>query len=155
MTSRKLRLLFEFLRALPAEIAYSRRAVAYRKYLNARFPTTIFGAGCLVSDDCRFSEGVWIGSGTRLSSCSVGRYSYVSGDAQVSGCEIGSFCSVGPEVSIGLSVHPLDYISTYPGFYAPERVSCRTNLVNAKKIPKLVSRRQSGLAVMCGLVRGR
>ena len=61
MISRKLRLALDFLRALPGEIAYSRRTVAYRGYLTTRYPTTIFGAGCAVSDDCDFSEGVWVG----------------------------------------------------------------------------------------------
>ncbi len=135
MINRKLRLFFEFLRALPGEMVYAKQAIAYRRYLTTRFPTTIFGSGCAVSDDCHFSEGVWVGSGTRLSNCAIGRYSYVSGDAQVRDCEIGSFCSLGPEVLIGLGVHPLDYISTYPGFYAPERVSCRTNFAHAKRIP--------------------
>lgn len=134
MIPRKLKLLLSLLRSLPGELVYARQAAAYRRYLTSQFPDTVFGPGCMASGDCHFGEGVWVGGGTRLSDCTIGRYSYVSGNAQVSDCEIGSFCSVGPEVLIGLSVHPLDYISTYPGFYAPERVSCRTNLVNAKKI---------------------
>ena len=67
--------------------------------------------------------------------CTVGRYSYVAGNAQVRDCEMGAFCSLGPEILIGLGIHPLQYVSTYPGFYAPDLVSCRTNFVHAKKIP--------------------
>ena len=36
---------------------------------------------------------------------------------------MGAFCSLGPEILIGLGIHPLQYVSTYPGFYAPDLVS--------------------------------
>lgn len=47
-------------------------------------------------------------------------YSYVGGGSRVQYAKIGKFCSIGPEVRIGLGKHPIHLRSTYPGFYAKD-----------------------------------
>lgn len=44
-------------------------------------------------------------------------FSYVGGNCKIQYANIGKFCSIGPEVRIGLGIHPLNLKSTYPGFY--------------------------------------
>jgi acetyltransferase-like isoleucine patch superfamily enzyme len=47
----------------------------------------------------------------------VGDYTYIGGNNKIQNAVIGKFCSIGPEVRIGLGIHPLHLKSTYPGFY--------------------------------------
>lgn len=44
-------------------------------------------------------------------------YTYIGGDCKIQNANIGKFCSIGPEVRIGVGIHPLHFKSTYPGFY--------------------------------------
>lgn len=56
-------------------------------------------------------------SNCRVGDCSIGRYSYIGYGCTFERTIIGSFCSIGPQVICGMSSHPLDFVSTYPGFY--------------------------------------
>jgi acetyltransferase-like isoleucine patch superfamily enzyme len=47
----------------------------------------------------------------------LGQYSYVGSDSFIQNSNIGSFCSIGSLVRIGLPSHPTQYISTSPLFY--------------------------------------
>lgn len=89
----------------------------------------------MASDDCEFGPGVFIGGSTSLTNCKMGRYSYIAASGQIHNCVIGSFCSLGPELLIGLGNHPLDYVSSYPGFYAPQQAECRSSFANIKNQP--------------------
>lgn len=57
-------------------------------------------------------------SSARLSKTSVGRFTYVGPESKIAITTIGSFCSIGPRVSIGLGVHPSNWLSTHPCFYS-------------------------------------
>ena len=48
----------------------------------------------------------------------LGDYSYISKNSTISNCEIGKFCSIGPNFCCGLGVHPTSGISTAPMFYS-------------------------------------
>jgi acetyltransferase-like isoleucine patch superfamily enzyme len=135
MIGQRLRLAFDFVRALPAEIVATRRAIAYRWYLATRYPSVDFGQNSMVRDDCEFEKGVYIGYGTGLSNCKMGRYSYIAANGKIHNSVIGAFCSLGPELFVGLGIHPLDYVSTYPGIYAPQQTGCRTSFTNIKYQP--------------------
>lgn len=49
--------------------------------------------------------------------CSIGYLSYVGPGSTISCTDIGRYCSVGPNVNIGPSDHPLDWLSTHPFQY--------------------------------------
>ena len=51
----------------------------------------------------------------------LGDYSYISKNASINNCEIGKFCSIGPNFCCGLGIHPTDGISTSPMFYSTAR----------------------------------
>ncbi len=57
-------------------------------------------------------------SKTKLGACTVGDFSYVGTGCDMERTFIGKFTSIAPEVICGMGSHPLDYVSTYPGFYA-------------------------------------
>lgn len=54
-----------------------------------------------------------------IKNVSLGSYTYISNNSKVSNTEIGKFSCVGPEVLIGLGVHPAkDFVSNHPIFYS-------------------------------------
>lgn len=56
-----------------------------------------------------------------LHGVTLGDYSYIAKNSNVVNCEIGKFCSIGPNFCCGLGVHPIDGISTSPMFYSTAR----------------------------------
>lgn len=53
-----------------------------------------------------------------LHKVALGEYSYIAKNSSITNCEIGKFCSIGPNFCCGLGVHPLHGISTSPMFYS-------------------------------------
>lgn len=83
------------------------------KYSNAYIDFTAF-----VSMDSVLGKGVKILKNVNIGNCKIGRYTYVGVNSNFSNTSIGSFCSIGPDVLCGLGDHPIDFVSTYPGFYS-------------------------------------
>lgn len=48
----------------------------------------------------------------------LGDYSYIAKNCTIKNTKIGKFCSIGPNLSAGLGVHPTNGISTSPMFYS-------------------------------------
>lgn len=66
----------------------------------------------VIHENCRVGDDVIIG-----------KYSYIAPNCIISGCEIGSFCSIGPGVIIGFGNHPIDRLSTSPVFYLKDKIT--------------------------------
>jgi len=71
----------------------------------------------VVSLDTILGRGTRIMRGARVGSCDIDRHTYIGSNSEIDSTIIGAFCSIGPQVLCGLGKHPVDYISTYPGFY--------------------------------------
>lgn len=84
----------------------------------AAHPHVVFEHNVAVGAGCHFGNNVRVYSDSRLSSATVGDYSYIGGGAFIQSTTIGKFCSIGQDVRIGLAAHPVNHISTYPGFYS-------------------------------------
>lgn len=56
-----------------------------------------------------------------LSNVRIGKYSYIARDAAITNTTIGRFCSIGPNFSCGLGIHPTNGISTAPMFYSTKK----------------------------------
>lgn len=50
----------------------------------------------------------------------LGSYTYIGSNSIVQHANIGKFCSIGADVKIGVGIHPTQYRSTHPGFYAKD-----------------------------------
>jgi acetyltransferase-like isoleucine patch superfamily enzyme len=74
--------------------------------------------GRVIITKSRISKNVKIYDNTRISNSIIGEFSYIGGDCTIMNCTIGKFCSIAPNVKIGLGIHPVDLVSTYPGFYS-------------------------------------
>jgi len=65
-----------------------------------------FENNCAVGDDCKITNSF------------MGKYSYITEGARISRAKIGRFCSIGPNLRIGMATHPLkNFVSTNPIFY--------------------------------------
>ena len=72
-----------------------------------------------------------------LHEVSLGDYSYIAKNANISNCEIGKFCSIGPNFCCGMGIHPTEGISTSPMFYSTARQNgislCKENKVEESR----------------------
>lgn len=73
-----------------------------------------------VSLDTILEENVKILDHCKIGSCEIGRYTYIGSRCDFERTKIGSFTSIGAQVICGMGSHPLNYISTYPGFYTKD-----------------------------------
>lgn len=63
-----------------------------------------------------------IASKATFYSSNIGRYSYVGVGSYVIKTQIGAFCSIANDCSIGLGRHPSHYVSTSPVFYSDSNI---------------------------------
>ena len=83
-----------------------------------------------------FSEQNKIFLNSVVTNSKLGRYTYIN-DANINNADIGSFCSIAPNVKIGLGGHPCNFLSTHPCFYTEKNVFdiklCENDLFNTIK----------------------
>ena len=76
--------------------------IGYNSYIN----NVIFSYDNVIHDNCC------------IINCKIGQKTYISSNSKIKNCIIGSFCSIGQEVHIGLPKHPInEFISTHPFIY--------------------------------------
>ena len=68
---------------------------------------------------------------------SIGDYSYVGRNSNIDNTKIGNFCSIGPNFSCGLGIHPLKGISTAPCFYSTKK-QCGMSFSKVDKVIELL-----------------
>lgn len=73
-----------------------------------------------IDSKCSFGNYIAIARFSNLHNVKIGDYSYVENNCTLNHCEIGKFCSISSNVSIGLPVHPIDQVATSPVFYSNE-----------------------------------
>jgi acetyltransferase-like isoleucine patch superfamily enzyme len=94
--------------------------------LERRFPTCVFYEGASV-DAASFLGGFNVVFGqVSVSQSSVGSHTFIQRHSSVHMATIGRFCSIAPNVHIGLGQHPVDQVSTHPAFYATAQPLART-----------------------------
>lgn len=95
----------------------------FRKYLK-QFSNLNIGKNVYISTDCFFGKGVKIYNNVSLSAAHVGDYTYFAPQSSIKSVKIGKYCSIGPNVKIGLGMHPSrDIVSTHPAFFSASRQS--------------------------------
>lgn len=82
-----------------------------------KYPTSSVAFSAFLSQDSSLGEFVSVSPKCLIGSSSVGNYTYIGANCKFERTTIGSFCSIASDVICGTASHPLDYVSTYPGFY--------------------------------------
>lgn len=67
--------------------------------------------------NCHFEKPCATQGGCEIADSRFGAYSYCGYDCRIYRCEIGRFTSIADRVTVGLSAHPLGWVSTSPAFY--------------------------------------
>lgn len=111
-------------------IAAHRDAEALRK-LSENYPTCRIMTTAL--NDVVLGEYVAVVNGAFLDKVKISDFSYVANDSVICNVDIGKFCSIGPNVQIGLGSHPSRiFVSTYPAFYSNQTLGCPVAFRNDK-----------------------
>lgn len=71
-----------------------------------------------ISPDCNIDKQAAVLNTHSLSNVTIGKGTYIANSALVMNTTFGKFCSVGPNLSCGWGIHPLDGVSTSPVFYS-------------------------------------
>jgi virginiamycin A acetyltransferase len=66
-------------------------------------------------------DNVKIYSPYNVSESKIGKYTYIAENSRISMTDIGSFCSIGPNLLCGYGIHPTNGISTHPMFYSQRK----------------------------------
>ena len=106
------------------------------RYLRAvkNYPHVSFRPGVAIGSECRFGRHVHVSGDVIMAHVLVGDYSYIGSGSRLENCQLGRFCSLGRNVQIGLGIHPTNLISTYPGFYAARESSWKCFASNSEVI---------------------
>lgn len=97
------------------------REVVALRAMRRRFPSAQLHDGVVVSDDSTIGRYAVLFRRAQVLGSSIGRYSYVQTSTIVSNAELGPFCSIAADVTIGMAAHPTWFVSTSPVFYDPEQ----------------------------------
>lgn len=103
-------------------------------YFKIKYPKSLVNYSSVISMDTKLSEGVKILHRSKLGNCNINAFTYVGENCEITNTEIGSFCSLGPGIICGLGTHPLNFVSTYPGFYSKKASGSKWFGVNHKFI---------------------
>ncbi|SKA09612.1 CatB-related O-acetyltransferase [Selenihalanaerobacter shriftii] len=93
------------------------------KFILSFFKNLMFESSIKISplsyfdNDCKFEENIYIDRFCNLHNVKIGEYSYVGYGTFIFNCQIGKYCSIGPDVKIGPGKHPTHFVSTSPIFY--------------------------------------
>ena len=100
------------------------RGIQKQGEMKKLFPLVQFGPGSLADERCTFQGRVNLAANVKLRNCSIGANTYISNNSQLINCDIGRYCSIGPEVLAGLGLHPSKtFVSTHPAFFSPKNAS--------------------------------
>jgi virginiamycin A acetyltransferase len=80
------------------------------KGISVSFSTDI-SIKATIGENCKFT-----GNSQITSQSKIGFFTY-GHNVNIHYATIGNYCSIGPDVKIGLEEHPLDRVSTHPKFY--------------------------------------
>lgn len=89
--------------------------------MRRKFPTSVIHAGALVDQASVLERHSVVFRDVMLLNSTLGAYSYVQAATAIYNAEIGPFCSIAGEVTIGLATHPTHMVSTSPVFYDNEQ----------------------------------
>lgn len=89
--------------------------------LRRRFPTSVIYPGAVVDRESILGRHSVIFRDLTLVGSRLGAYSYAQAETSVFNADIGPFCSIAGNVTIGLAMHPTHMVSTSPVFYDHEQ----------------------------------
>lgn len=103
------------------QVFSSFKSILRRMLLRRKFPTSVIHVGSVLDQTSVLDRHSVIFRDVTLVSSTLGAYSYVQSATAIYNAEIGPFCSIAGNVTIGLAIHPTHMVSTSPVFYDNEQ----------------------------------
>ena len=94
------------------------RVAGHLKMLIYLFSKVIKKLRCAAVKNSTIDRSAKVESGSSVVNSSMERHTFCGYDCDISHCEIGSFTSIANDVVIGGGMHPMDWVSMSPVFYA-------------------------------------
>ncbi|MDP3651344.1 MAG: CatB-related O-acetyltransferase [Rhodoferax sp.] len=85
--------------------------------LRRRFPRSVINNGAFADRASVLGDFSVLFRDATLVQSDLGAYSYVQSGSLICNAEIGKYCSIAGDVSIGLASHPTHFVSSSPVFY--------------------------------------
>ena len=83
------------------------------------------GSSLIIEENVEFSEKI----------NSIGKGTYIGSGTVIGNCDsIGNYCSISKDAKIGMSNHPLNFVSTSPRFYLSKYGKVKNDLYNHSQI---------------------
>ena len=79
--------------------------------------------GAIYCKNSIFGQYVKLYKNSIVNKSKIGSMSYIGDRSRVSRTEIGKFCTIAPDVKIGLGNHPTCLVSIHPAFYSTKKQS--------------------------------
>jgi len=85
--------------------------------LHKRFPMSTIHSGVTADSTSKIKYHAVLFRNVALLNSTIERYSYIQANSSIYNTQIGPFCSIASNVTIGLASHPTHLVSTNPVFY--------------------------------------
>lgn len=130
--------MFLFLKKVIYILLSSLKRMYHIYKLSKKNKTCIIDFSCQI-DSCEFEKYVVIFEKNKLYAAKIGAYSYIQTGGRIFNCEIGKFCSIASNVTIGPGIHDMSKVSTHPVFVQksaplPRVFALRDCVLNFKKV---------------------
>lgn len=103
--------------------------------LKRKFPYSTFHAGVYIDKCSKIGKWVTLFRNVRVLRSRIGDHTFVQENSILNRTEVGKFCSIARDVTIGLGQHPTDYVSTHPAFYSNSQPIMKTFCNNNRYQP--------------------
>jgi acetyltransferase-like isoleucine patch superfamily enzyme len=108
--------MYKFLKSCLPVIIRHKLITSFHEF---RYKVSI-GKGCYISN-VKFGHNCKVGDYSKVTSSTVGKFTYITECARIKFAKIGCYCSIGPNLRIGNGLHPSKvFVSTSPIFYSPK-----------------------------------
>lgn len=86
--------------------------------LRKKHPTCIFYPGATLDSRSNLGCYVVLFENAVIAGSDIGDHTFVQKNSVINDAQIGRFCSIANNVTVGLGQHPTDFVSTHPAFYS-------------------------------------
>jgi phosphonate metabolism protein (transferase hexapeptide repeat family) len=94
--------------------------------MQKKYPTCHFYSGCYIDKETILGCYNVIFNHARIINSVLGDHTFVQMNTVIINADVGKFCSIASNVSIGLGKHPTSHLSSHPAFYAATQPLAKT-----------------------------
>lgn len=97
-------------------LRWLRRCLAEQR-LRRRFPAAVIHAGASADQESQLGRNTVLFRNAALCNSQLGAFSYVQAGSMINNADVGPYCAIAADVTVGLAAHPTSLVSMSPVFY--------------------------------------